>query len=234
MSLRTIGEKSAPAASSGPSRRVPSSLPAPLRSQPPGAGAALARRQSGRGTGLGHSEERRAGERGGGGGEGRLRHRPGRAERAQSGGGAGTVLAKREGAGGRAGGRRAAQGEARRKARVTRRREAESSPREARPRGSVRLGRCASPWHARWKVFKAAEAGPGPRELPPSDVRAPLPGLPNRLPGTPRACGREQVPAHTLLGGSVPKVKVKDPRRLRAAPEPRFTKDVTGPAVGGA
>lgn len=128
MSLWTIGEKSAPS-SLRSLAAGPLSPPAPLRAARGSAPPSLASDQSaGRGWAIWKSDTRGSWEVAGERGSSAIR--PGRAERAQS-GGAGTVLAKREGAGGAR-----AQGEARWKARVTRQREAEKFP----ARGAGRVG----------------------------------------------------------------------------------------------
>jgi hypothetical protein len=76
--------------------------------------------------------------------------------------------------GGRSGS--ASQGEARRKARVTSHRQSRKVP----PRG-LRPSPCASPWHTRWKVFKATKAKPGAREVTVSSCGAHLLLLQTRI-----------------------------------------------------
>lgn len=149
-------------AASSSSRRVPS--PSPPRSEPPGLGASLAGNQGlGRGWAIWKSDApgswKVPRERGS------SAIRLARALREQS-GGAGTVLAKWEGAGWRSAspGGGASESESNRAAERQ-----ESSPRAARA-AWVRPRRCASPGHARWKVFKATKARPGTRELPFSDA----------------------------------------------------------------
>lgn len=152
-----------------------------------------ARRPSGRGTGPGHLDKRRDGQ-------GRL---GAAGERGSSSRGAGAgeserTARRRRGAGPRreGGSSQSASpgGGASESKSDTAPRSPKSSPREAQA-AWVPPGRCASPWHARWKVFKATKARPGARELPSSGRAARLSPPPNQHAGTARACGRQQVAA---------------------------------------
>lgn len=166
---RKVGSKLA----ASPSRRVPSSpppSPAPRCLLPaPGAARGSAPRSplSGRGTGPGHFEKRDAGQRGGGSGAG---SRPaGGVGRAQSGGGDGSRGRRgRSSPGGREGARGArAQGEARRKARVTRQPSAEKFP----AGGAGRVG--SGPAAARRRGTRAGKfSKPRKRGLAPGSVLA--------------------------------------------------------------
>lgn len=139
----------------------PPSPSCPLRGPPGGS------RRSGCGARPGQVETLGAGEPGGGG-AGRAS-----AERAREPPAPGQVLAEREGAPAAR-----AQGEARRPARVTGHRNTQKFPAGGAGRRGPGRSRRASPWHARWKVFKAAKARPRARGLPSPGCPVLLPPLP--------------------------------------------------------
>lgn len=210
-SLWTIGERSAGSQQPAPGGGSPPPFPAPRCRGRPGLAALRARGAAGPGC------ERGAGQPGGGGrGQGERRAGTGAA-------GAGAGPRREGGRSGRAspgGGASAGESDRPPKGRKV--------ARGRRGPPGLRRSRCASPWHARWKVFKAAKARPRSRGLPFSGGRAPAPPRPT----SPRAgTGRSPRRRGRLLSAPA---RPKSVKASRGPGEQVSAEDLPSPSTAGA